>query len=512
MSPPEPPKNPREQEIEEASLAVEREIEELGDPEGGPSLPSTTLAAQAAVSAPGEIPRRFLGAGSRTREILVLSWPVMLSQVVISSAGLIDRAMIGRLGGNEDAAVPLAAVGFATQFFFLIQSTLFAVGLACVALMARAIGAGDPARARGIMAASLEVALVTAVVFTALMGWGGPWALNWLGATPEVTVAALPYLNLILGSSVLMAVALLIESALRANRNMRTPLAVALFVTVAKLGANWLLIFGNWGFPRLELVGAGLATVVSQVVAVAVLLVFIGKAHRDSPVALRWRDWKGARRLRGEIVRIALPSIAERLVMNGAMLVYFWVLSHYYGTVSVAAYTVGVALLSFSWIPGIGYAQSCATLIGQNLGAGRPREAVRIGWRSAGLALGTSVILGIVFAVSRTPLAELFTDDPVVVAALGPFMLTLALAQPFLQLHFTLGGAHRGAGDTWTPLVAATLGNWLFRVPLALACAMWFETSVLWIWYAIVFDHVSRAAWLTISFARQRWLYRLEGL
>ena len=73
-----------------------------------------------------------------------------------------------------------------------------------------------------------------------------------------------------------------------------------------------------------------------------------------------------------------------------------------------------------------------------------------------------------------------------------------------------LAGAHRGAGDTWTPLVAATVGNWLFRVPLALACAIWWETSVVWIWVAIVFDHVSRAAWLTISFARQRWLYRLE--
>ncbi len=504
-----PPSNSRERELEEASLAVEREIEELGDPEGGPSLPSTTLAAQAAAGAPGEIPRRFLGAGSRTREILILSWPVMLSQVLISAAGLIDRAMVGRLGG-EDSAVPLAAVGFATQFFFLIQSTLFAVGLACVALMARAIGAGDPARARGIMAASLEVALVTAAVFTVLMWLGGSWALTWLGATPEVTASAVPYLNLILGSSVLMAVALLVESALRANRNMRTPLAVAIFVTVSKLGANWLLIFGNWGFPRLELVGAGLATVFSQVVAVALLLVFIAKAHRDSPVALRWRDWKAARTFRGEIVRIAVPSIAERLVMNGAMLIYFWVLGHYYGTVAVAAYTVGVALLSFSWIPGTGYAQSCATLIGQNLGAGKPREAVRIGWRSAGLALGTSVILGVVFAVNRTPLAELFTDDPVVVDALGPFMLTLALAQPFLQLHFTLGGAHRGAGDTWTPLVAATVGNWLFRVPLALACAIWWETSVVWIWIAIVFDHVSRAAWLTISFARQRWLYRLE--
>lgn len=512
MSPPRRhPSDPREREIESAALEVEREIEELGDPEAGPSLPSTTLAAQAAVSTPGDTSRRFLGTGSRTREILILSWPVMLSQGLISMAGLIDRAMVGRLGGSDDAAVPLAAVGFATQFFFLIQSTLFAVGLACVALMARAIGSGDPARARSVMAASLEIALASTAVFASAMWFGGPWALEWLGATPEVTAAALPYLRLILGSSILMAVALLIESALRANRNMRTPMWVALFVTVSKLGANWLLIFGNWGFPRLELVGAGLATVLSQAVAVTLLLGSIARARGDSPVALRWRDWRGVQRLRREVIRVALPSVAERLVMNAAMLVYFWVLGNYYGTISVAVYTVGVALLSFSWIPGTGYAQSCATLVGQALGANRPHEAVRIGKRSAGLALGTSVILGAVFAISRTPLAELFTDDPAVVAALGPFMLTLALAQPFLQLHFTLGGAHRGAGDTWTPLLAATLGNWVFRVPLALAFAIWLETSVLWIWYAIVFDHVSRAAWLTISFARQRWLYRLEN-
>ena len=507
-----PPQDPREEEFATSATAdVELEIEELGDPEASPGLPSTTLAVQATVATSADPPHRFLGAGSRTREILLLAWPVMMSQALISLAGLIDRAMVGRLGGSEDAAVSLAAVGFATQFFFLIQSTLFAVGLACVALMARAIGAGDPARARSTMAASLEVALVTTAVLGGIMWLGSQQALRWLGATPDVADAAVPYLRLILASSILMAVALLIESALRANRNMRTPMWVALFVTLTKLGGNWLLIFGNWGFPRLELVGAGLATVVSQVVAVAILVVAIARMHRDSPVALRWRDWKHARRLRGEVIRIALPSIAERIVMNLAMLTYFWVLGHYYGTVSVAVYTVGVALLAFSWVPGTGYAQACATLVGQSLGAKKPEEAVRIGWRSAGLALGTSVVLGVVFALSRTPLAELFTDDAVVVAALGPFMLTLAIAQPFLQLHFTLGGAHRGAGDTWTPLVAATIGNWVFRVPLALFFAIWLETSVVWIWYAIVFDHVSRAAWLTISFARKRWLHRLEN-
>ena len=138
-----PPQDPREEEfVTSATADVELEIEELGDPEASPGLPSTTLAVQATVATSADPPQRFLGAGSRTREILLLAWPVMMSQALISLAGLIDRAMVGRLGGSEDAAVSLAAVGFATQFFFLIQSTLFAVGLACVALMARAIGAG----------------------------------------------------------------------------------------------------------------------------------------------------------------------------------------------------------------------------------------------------------------------------------------------------------------------------------------------------------------------------------
>ncbi|MFP6660328.1 MAG: MATE family efflux transporter [Myxococcota bacterium] len=492
----------------ESVREVEREIEDLGDPEAGPSLPSTTLAAQAVVPTAADPARRFLGDGSRTREILLLSWPVMLSQALIAMTGLVDRAMVGRLGGEGDAAVTLAAVGFATHFFFLIQAALFAVGMACVALMARAIGAKDPARARAAMAASLEVAVVTTAVLTGALFWVARPALGWLGATDEVANAALPYLELILASSLGMAVALLLESALRANRDMRTPMWIAGIVTITKLGGNALLIFGYAGFPRLELVGAGLATLISQVVAVVFLGIVIARANRDSPVGLRIRDWQKVRGLRLEVIRIALPSIAERLLMNAAMLIYFWILGHYYGTVSVAAYTVGVALLSLSWVPGTGYAQACATLVGQALGAGRPREAIRIGWRCAGLALGTAVILGVVFALSRTPLAELFTDDPTVIAALGPFMLTLAVAQPFLQVHFTLAGAHRGAGDTWTPLVAAAVGNWVFRVPLALLCAITLETSVEWIWYAIVFDHVSRAGWLTLSFARGRFLTR----
>jgi len=442
---------------------------------------------------------------STSAEILRLSWPVIASQALVGIAGLIDRAMVGRLG-DGGAAVPLAAVGFATQFFFLIQSTLFAVGIACVALMARAIGSGDRERARQALAASLRVAVGVTLLLAGLMLVGARPALGWLGAEQAVIDAALPYLRFVVCSSIALAVTLVVDSAMRANRDMQTPMWIAGIVMAVKLFGNWVLIFGHLGMPRLELVGAGLATAISQLAGLLVFAVILARVPRDSPLRLNLAALRRTSPLDREVIRISMPGIAERLVMNLALLSYFWVLGHYYGTVAVAAYTVGIALLSFSWLPGQGFAQACATLVGQALGAGKPGDASKAGLRSAALALGSALVLGVVCGVARYPLARMFTSDEAVVAALGPFMLILAIAQPFLQLHFTLGGAHRGAGDTWSPLVAATVGNWALRVPLAMLFATVLHTGILWVWGTIIVDHVARAAYLGWSFRRGRWL------
>jgi len=488
---------------------VEAELEELGDPETGPTLPSTTLAAAAAgPAAELEADRSAVASHERrdvTREILRLSWPIMASQGMVSIGGLVDRAMVGRLGEDGGAAIPLAAVGFATQMFFLIQSALFAVGLSCVALMARAIGARDPNRAQQAFSASLQVSVGLTLALSALMWLGGRPVLEFLGAEPRVTEAALPFLYWVLGSSVLLGASLVCDSGLRANKNMKAPMWIGIAVTVVKLLLNWALIFGNAGFPRLELVGAGIATAISQAFGLVLFVVLIVRQRAGSPLHLRLGALFRPNPLGREVVRIALPGVGERIIMNLAMLSYFWVLSRYYGTLAVATYTVGVPLLSLTWIPGQAYSQACATLVGQSLGA-RDAVAARLtGWISALLAVGTATALGIASGWFRTPIARLFTDDLAVVAALGPFMLALAIAQPFLQLQFTLGGAHRGAGDTLTPLWAAAVGNWLFRVPLALLAAVVFEADIVWVWMALIFDHLTRSIVLGWSFRRGKW-------
>ena len=466
--------------------------------ESQPLDPEEGLAAAAVPSLLGRVSGTGLATG---REIWRLAIPIMMSQVLVTAVGVIDIAMVGRLGPKQ-----VAAVGYATQLYFMSQSALFAVGFACVALMARAIGAGDRARARAALAASLIVAVATASVVAMVMLFAPRQVLSLLNAAPDVVELAVPYMQLLFASSMLLAVSLTLEHGLRASRDTRTPMRVSLVVTLVKIALNFVLMFGVAGIGGLGVVGAGVATLLSQIVAIVLFGIVIRRQDPEGPMALRRADLVASRGLLRDVIRVAMPGVGERVVLNLALLGYFATLSSY-GTVAIAAYTIGVRVMAFSWIPGTGFGAAAATLVGHALGAGKPDDAESTGWLAARIALFAAVVLASVGALAREPLARMFTNDAATIEALGPFMLVLAAAQPMMQVHFTLGGAFRGAGDTWTPLVGAALGNWGFRVPLAALAASW-HLPLVWLWTVLVFDHVARMVLLAFEFRRGAWKRR----
>jgi putative MATE family efflux protein len=434
----------------------------------------------------------------------------MLSMLLASIVGAVDVAMVKSLG-----AAAQAAVGIGAQIFMLAQAVLFALSFACVAFMSRAIGAGEVPEARRALAASLLLALgASGVIFLAL-GIDPSWLLRWIHDDPAVSALATPYLRLVLGSSLLLSLCLTVESALRANRDTVTPMYITGAVTVAKIGLNALLIFGVPGLiPPLGVAGAGWATFGAQGVALLCFGLVIARAPHDGAMGVRLRDFSGVGPLLSPLLRVAAPGVGERLILQGAMLTYFSAVGSY-GTFAMAAYSIGVRLLSFSWIPGNGFSQAAATIVGQSLGASDLKSAERAARRSASLAVVVAVFMGILAALLDRPLAEAFTADRGTIEALVPFMMCLALSQPFMQLHFTIAGAFRGAGDTWTPLVAAFIGNWGFRVPLAWVVANVLDVEkqqLVWVWAVLMLDHVARAVFLMWAFRRRDWSQRLGGI
>jgi putative MATE family efflux protein len=425
------------------------------------------------------------------REIWAMAWPAMLSLMVVNLVDVVDVALVGRLGRQT-----VAAWGYATQCVNLIETLIQSVGIACVALVARAIGGRDPRRARQALAASMMVSEAVAVSGLLLSLFVPRVILGWLDATPDVIEIAVPYFRLFAGSMVLYGAAFMFESGLRAHKNTRGPMAIAFAVMTVKTILSLVLIFGAFGFPKLGLAGAGLATLAAHGVGLGLYVALSRSlARSDDPgrpaITFGASDLRGLWDVAADVARVCLPSMGERLIMSLALLTYFKLLSDY-GTAAVAAYAIGVRLLSMSWVPGLGFGAAASTFVGQALGAGESARARRIGLRAlrqASLVMGA---LGVAFLFLRHPLADAFTRDDRIAESLTPFMMMLAIAQPFMGAHFTLAGVLRGAGDTVTPLVGAAVGNWGFRVPLAWIFAHLFGASLTWVWAALIADHFAR--------------------
>ncbi len=444
------------------------------------------------------------GVSQSTREIIALTWPVVLGQIMANAVPLIDIVMLGKLGTPT-----LAAVGYASQFLMLAQASLMAIGSACVAMMARAIGARDPVHARQAFGANLWLALGVTALFCAITIPFPHQLLHLLAVKEEVIDLAVPYFRLTIASSLPMALALTYEHAFRAAKNTIVPMVIASLVSVLKVVCNYYLIFGHSGFPQLGLAGAGIATLVSQSVAVVLFLVASARARATQPgVHLGLADLRSKRASLNEAFYVALPAVGERFVMNIAMMAYFRFLGGY-GVHAVAAYNVGVRILAFTWIPGLGLSVAAATLVGHALGAGDAVLARKSGWESMRIGLVIAVVLGALFITLRVPMAKVFTNDPNVIADLDPFILLLGCALPFLVTHFTLGGALRGAGDTMTPLKAAAIGNWVFRVPLGYLFGQVLHLNLFWVWLIMLIDHLARAIWLVWSFQFGNWHLRV---
>jgi putative MATE family efflux protein len=438
-----------------------------------------------------ETPPTSVAAGSRQidREIWGMAWPTMMSLVVVNLVDIVDVALVGRLGRQT-----VAAWGYAAQCVHLVETLIQAVGIACVALVARAIGARNPGRARRSLAASMFVSEAVALASFVLTLAMPRTILARLDAAPDVIEIAVPYFRLFAGAMVLYGAAFMFESGLRAHKRTRGPMLVALVVMLVKTILSFILVFGALGLPRLGLTGAGFATLGAHAVGF-VLYVLLSRrlgreAGENAAATFGLADLRGFWRVAYDVTIVALPSMGERFIMSMALLTYFKVLSGY-GTAAIGAYAIGVRLLSLSWVPGLAFGAAASAFVGQALGAGDSRGARHAGIRSLALASLVMGGLGIPFLLLRDPLAAAFARDARIAECLAPFMMMLAIAQPFMGAHFTLAGVLRGAGDTVTPLIGAAVGNWGMRVPLA-ALAAHLDAGVFWVWAALIADHFSR--------------------
>ncbi len=435
--------------------------------------------------------------GTVTHRVLSLAWPSVMEQSLVTLIGLVDAYIVGHLG-----AVALAGVGLGGQVLNLTAALFTAVGVGATALIARHVGAGEPEEAnqlaRQAMLLALALGLAAAVVGVAL---ARP-IMQVFGAASEVVEAGADWLRVVAPSFATLGVLLVGTAALRGGGDTRTPLLVMVLVNIVNVVIAWALTRGLWGLPRLGVVGTGLGAAAGQFaggLAVLVLL-FSGRGA----LKLGWRLPRPDLARLKRILNIGLPAGAEQILLQVALVNLAIVIAKF-GTADYAAHQIGLRIAAVSFLPGWGFSVAATTLVGQELGAGRPERARQATYTSFWLALGVMTTMAVLLFVGNDFILRLFTSDEAVIAAGKVVITTSAFVQPLMAASFVFSGALRGAGDTRATMVITVVSIWGLRLAAAYGLGVVLGLGLFGAWLAIGLDFAFRAALFWMRFRSGRW-------
>jgi MATE family multidrug resistance protein len=438
------------------------------------------------------------------RQLLRLAAPLAAAQAGTQLMGLVDVAVLGRLGARE-----IAGAGLANAIFFAFSIIGMGIVMGVDPLMSQAIGAGDRARARYVLWQGLWLSVCVTVGLTLVL-LAAAAALPHVGSQPELIEPALTYM-LVRIPGVLPFLAFLIVRSYLQSLGVTRPLLVAMVVAnVFNLGADILFVFGGgvlpaWcgplrAIPAMGVAGAAIATVLCSFVQFAIVAYAV--AHLEAPAVAR--RWDGA-----EVKRAARVGWPLGLQMGAEVGIFalVGVLAARLGTLQIAAHQLAIVLASFTFTVALGVAAAGSVRVGIGVGA-RDVTATRLAGRAAFLG-GMSVmgISALAFALFPRAIARLVTDQENVIMASLPLMLVAAVFQLSDGIQAVGAGVLRGAGDTKYAFYANIIGHWVIGLPTALLLGFYAGMGIVGLWWGLCAGLTVVAALL---FARFEKLSRTE--
>ncbi len=431
------------------------------------------------------------------RELFSLAWPVMLSNFLSTVTMFIDLLMVGQIGPEA-----VAAVGLGTQVLFLVWSVIMGLSAGTIAIVARRYGEKDQERADNVLKQSLTLGVIISIP-VALMGvFFGNEIIGLFGAEPVVGRLAYDYISIGFLASTPIFLTFLASSALRGVGDTRTPLYITALLNVINFALNYCLIFGNFGFPEMGVQGAAVGTSIAFTVAFIIYYLFLRSKRAD--IHLRKEGDFISKDMVSNILRIGLPTGLEQGLLQMGFIVYIaFVVS--FGTEALAAHNIGMRIQSMAFMPGLGLSVATTALVGQSLGAERPKKAENFGWEGSKLSVITMASCGLLLFLLAHPISSLFVEEVKVIGLSVDWITILALGTPALGLHFATSGALRGAGDTKWPLYVSFIGLYITRLPLAYFLGFMTPLGIHGIWMSMTIEYYVRALIITQRFRIGGW-------
>ncbi len=428
--------------------------------------------------------------------LLALGWPMALTQIIQYSVLTVDVLMIGRLGPE-----PLAASSLGLVIYFAAWLIGFGPAMAVSPVIAQTLGADenniDDVRLSvrmGLWAIALMAPLVALIFFMTEN------IARALGQPAELAHLAGPYVIALAPGWMFAMGTLILRNFLAAIGETRWPLVIVIGTTLSNAALNWLLIYGNWGFPRLELVGAGVSSSIVNMLGFLALVAFIRIDRRARRFDL-FRDalkpdWPRFR----EVFRLGWP-IGVAIAFEGMLFNACVFLMGRIGVAEVAAYQVALNVASIAFMAPLGLSMAGGVRVGLAAGAGDWPRVRRAAALTIGLAIFAIMIVAIPVIVFPEFVAGLYLDrsepeNAAVVVLVAKFLVVAAAFMLFDATQVSSAQALRGLKDVRAPMIITGLAYWAIGFPAAAFLGLGSPLGAAGVWWGLLLGLFAAAAML----------------
>jgi putative MATE family efflux protein len=424
-----------------------------------------------------------------------LSWPMFLIMIFNFCVGLTDVYVAGFISPEVQAAV-----GFVSQLYFLIIIIANAISIGTLALVSRAIGAGNYQDAIGTARQSLifsvivtVVLMVAGLVFTReiISTSGFPAKIR------DISENFLKIFVLALGPNYVLIIS---NAIFRASGEVKKPLFTMCIVSLINIIGNFVLVFGIFPFPEMGYIGIAISSAISVTIGMVMNLFFFVTGLW---ISIYKRPWSIAADMIKKIIKLGWPAALLQIAWNATCAI-----------ISSAGWDkVSLLCIHHEWSENRGrYISSCihtnmaaAVLIGQNLGARNADRAEQIGWKIALTGVILMSLMALIIFVWARDIASTITKDPEVLEETTRYLRINMLSEPFMALSVALAGCLQGAGDTKGTMWVIIIAMWVIRLPLAYFLATVLNYGAIGVWTAMVISMNVQGLLMAWRFRQGHW-------
>ena len=429
--------------------------------------------------------------------LFLLAVPMVLEMVMESVFALVDVFFVGRLGPDAVAVVILTE-----SMMALVYAVAFGLAIGATATVARRVGEQD---SEGAAKTSTHV-IYLGVIVSLVMGVAGvvlaPSLLTALGAEPQVVLMGTTFMRIMLGGNAVVVFLFLLNAIFRGAGDA----AIAMRVLWLANGLNIILgpcfIFGLLFFPQLGVTGAAIGTTIGR--GCGVLFAFWYLFKGEKRFQIRRDHWQIDPAMLWRLTKLSWTAVLQFLIGTASWSALVRVVAGF-GSEAVAGYGIALRMVVFLLLPSLGLSNAAATLVGQNLGAGKPDRSEKAVWTAAFLNAGIYGAVGFALLFVSGSVVQFFTNDTVVINYGSDALRIIGYGFLFYGFGMVMETAFNGAGDTWTPTWINLFIFWIFEIPLAYLLAYHFGLGPHGVFWAITVAFSLLAIVAALLFRRGKW-------